>query len=34
MTNQERRREKFKNAVLYFVKKDKIVGLTKLMKFL
>ena len=34
MTNQERRREKLKNAVLYFVKNDKTVGLTKLMKLL
>ena len=34
MTNQERRREKLKNAVLYFVKNDKTVGLSKLMKLL
>lgn len=34
MTTAERRREKLKNAVLYFVKKDKTVGLTKLMKLL
>lgn len=34
MTTAERRREKLKNAVLYFVQKDKTVGLTKLMKLL
>ena len=34
MTTAERRREKLKNAVLYFVKQDKTVGLTKLMKLL
>ena len=34
MTNEERRREKLRNAVLFFVKKDKTVGLTKLMKLL
>ncbi len=34
MTSAERRREKLKNAVLYFVKHDKTVGLTKLMKLL
>lgn len=34
MTLAERRREKLKNAVLYFVKNDKTVGLTKLMKLL
>lgn len=31
---EERRREKLKNAVLYFVKNDNTVGLTKLMKLL
>lgn len=34
VTTEERRREKLKNAVLYFVKNDKTVGLTKLMKLL
>lgn len=34
VTLEERRREKLKNAVLYFVKNDKTVGLTKLMKLL
>lgn len=34
MTTAERRREKLKNAVLFFVQKDKTVGLTKLMKLL
>lgn len=34
MTLAERRREKLKNAVLFFVKSDKTVGLTKLMKLL
>jgi uncharacterized phage-associated protein len=34
MTNIERRREKLRNAVLFFVKSDKTVGLTKLMKLL
>lgn len=34
MTLAERRREKLKNAVLYFVQQDKTVGLTKLMKLL
>ncbi|MDR0239119.1 MAG: SocA family protein [Deltaproteobacteria bacterium] len=34
MANAERRREKLKNAVLFFVKNDKTVGLTKLMKLL
>lgn len=34
MTLAERRREKLKNAVLFFVKNDKTVGLTKLMKLL
>ena len=34
MTLAERRREKLKNAVLYFVQHDKTVGLTKLMKLL
>lgn len=34
MTSAERRREKLKNAVLFFVKNDNTVGLTKLMKLL
>ncbi len=34
MTNQDRRREKLKNAVLFFDQQDKTVGLTKLMKLL
>lgn len=34
MTNAERRSEKLRNAVLFFVKADKTVGLTKLMKLL
>ncbi|MDR3357578.1 MAG: SocA family protein [Desulfovibrio sp.] len=33
-TNEVRRREKLRNAVLYFVQNDKTVGLTKLMKLL
>jgi uncharacterized phage-associated protein len=33
-TNEERRREKLRNAVLYFVRNDKTVGFTKLMKLL
>ncbi|MDR2892980.1 MAG: SocA family protein [Deltaproteobacteria bacterium] len=34
MTDSERRREKLRNAVLFFVRNDKTVGLTKLMKLL
>ena len=34
MINAERRREKLRNAALFFVRNDKTVGLTKLMKLL
>ena len=34
MTNAEHRREKLRNAALFFVQADKTVGLTKLMKLL
>lgn len=34
MTPHERKSEKLRNAILYFIRRDKTVGLTKLMKLL
>ncbi|MDR3175919.1 MAG: SocA family protein [Desulfovibrio sp.] len=33
-TSEERRREKLKNAIIFFIQNDKTIGLTKLMKLL